>query len=816
MKYIEVDYNRKLKPLEAILLDVKQPGDFFVAGVLEIPMPRVEVKGVGTLSFPTSRPQIEALVQHATQAPYGRGEETIVDTSVRNVWQIGPTEVKISGKSWAANFDRMLSKVTAGLGCQNAAVSAELYKMLVYDRGGFFLAHRDTEKTSGMFGTLVVTLPSLHQGGALRIRHGDREITVETDAADPSEISFAAFYADCEHEVLPVREGNRVCLVYNLIQQRTKGLQRILKAPDYEANIAKAAVLLEEFWSSPEAPAKIAWLLDHQYSPAGLSLSSLKGADAARSRVLVQAGAKAQCVAHLGVVHIGETGAAEEDGDFYYGARRSRYGDYDDEDETGDEEIEDDGLDFTAITVDDSWQYLDDWRDTDDRSVEFGRIPLAEGELVPAGALDEEPPDEKRLTEASGNEGATYERCYHRAALVLWPANRMIDVLLEGGVRAALPYLKRLTSNGKSARAEAIDAAQRIVDAWPADELRWDRYSIGIASPESPDRATMMASLVELNAKELLERFIRGAVTSNFDGSENAELCRSASVLGDAKASAALSALLEARMPDKPAECAELLLALGADSTPSFRKVAEAAVAGLDGIAAPRSKADDPTFWRLEVLTGGRQRQPGLAPEFLVNLFSALRHLKGQSVCNAAADRIASRQEVFPPTTLVVPAIERICDQFDSIPLALERAMQTLWTSAAEFLLQRSEVPPQPPADWRLTAKVSCTCADCRELQAFARDPGERVHRFRVKKERRSHLHQTIDRHRLDMTHVTERVGSPQTLVCTKDRRTFKARMEEYRSEIAAMRTLAELAPKSAGAGGLCRRMQAAAKAGSI
>ncbi len=75
---------------------------------------------------------------------------------------------------------------------------------------------------------------------------------------------------------------------------------------------------------------------------------------------------------------------------------------------------------FTVATVDDAWQYVDEWRDTDDRVVEFGRIPLAGGELLPAGALDGEPPDEKRLTEASGNEGATYERSYHRAALVLW------------------------------------------------------------------------------------------------------------------------------------------------------------------------------------------------------------------------------------------------------------------------------------------------------------------------------------------------------------------------------------------------------------
>ena len=62
------------------------------------------------------------------------------------------------------------------------------------------------------------------------------------------------------------------------------------------------------------------------------------------------------------------------------------------------------------------------------------------------------------------------------------------------------------------------------------------------------------------------------------------------------------------------------------------------------------------------------------------------------------------------------------------------------------------------------------------------------------------------------MTHVTERVGSPQTLVCTKDRRTFDRRMKQYGHEIAAMRALVALAPKAAAAAALSARMKAAVK----
>ncbi len=107
-----------------------------------------------------------------------------------------------------------------------------------------------------MFGTLVVTLPSTYRGGALRIRHAGREVTVDTNAADPSELSYVAFYADCEHEALPVREGNRVCLVYNLIQKHSKGRRRILKAPEYESQITEAAAILDRFLTSTERSAR--------------------------------------------------------------------------------------------------------------------------------------------------------------------------------------------------------------------------------------------------------------------------------------------------------------------------------------------------------------------------------------------------------------------------------------------------------------------------------------------------------------------------------------------------------------------------------
>jgi hypothetical protein len=152
--------------------------------------------------------------------------------------------------------------------------------------------------------------------------------------------------------------------------------------------------------------------------------------------------------------------------------------------------------------------------------------------------------------------------------------------------------------------------------------------------------------------------------------------------------------------------------------------------------------------------------------------------------------------------TILVPALGSIH--------AWDAAATRLWKHSAEFLLKRSGHPPEAPKDWRQDTKLSCSCADCRELQAFTLDPREQTHRFRVRQDRRQHLHQMIERHSLDMTHVTERKGSPQTLVCTKDRRSYRGRCEQYQQDIVALARLAELAHKGNVAGALVEGIETA------
>ena len=65
-------------------------------------------------------------------------------------------------------------------------------------------------------GSLVVSLPHPQSGGQLAVRHAGREISFDWGSENPTGIQWAAFYSDCEHEVLEVTSGHRITLAYNL------------------------------------------------------------------------------------------------------------------------------------------------------------------------------------------------------------------------------------------------------------------------------------------------------------------------------------------------------------------------------------------------------------------------------------------------------------------------------------------------------------------------------------------------------------------------------------------------------------------------
>ena len=141
-------------------------------------MPTIDVDGVGRIAFPILPVQTERLVEIAEAAPYGRGEETVVDRAVRRTWQIDSAKVRIGGRRWEKALAGLVADIARGLGVSEP-VAADFYKLLVYDTGSFFVGHRDTEKAPGMFATMVlVFLAAIYpasEGGAIAPVEGFRD-----------------------------------------------------------------------------------------------------------------------------------------------------------------------------------------------------------------------------------------------------------------------------------------------------------------------------------------------------------------------------------------------------------------------------------------------------------------------------------------------------------------------------------------------------------------------------------------------------------------------------------------------------------------
>jgi hypothetical protein len=78
----------------------------------------------------------------------------------------------------------------------------------------------------------VVCLPCEHEGGQLVVRHQDQDTTFDWSGSS-NDIKWAAFFSDCEHEVLKVTSGHRLTLTYNLYVRRGLGqLAGVCKALD--------------------------------------------------------------------------------------------------------------------------------------------------------------------------------------------------------------------------------------------------------------------------------------------------------------------------------------------------------------------------------------------------------------------------------------------------------------------------------------------------------------------------------------------------------------------------------------------------------
>lgn len=137
-------------------------------------------------------------------SPFGLGKERIINPEIRKSKEY---RLEIKVPHVIEEIGRELTK-TLGL-------LAKPYKLILYQKGDFFLPHQDTLEV-GLVKTLVVILPTDHTGGAFCFNG----VPFYKDAKYENKVNFLIFDPNISHSVEKITNGFRVCITYKLFEKR--------------------------------------------------------------------------------------------------------------------------------------------------------------------------------------------------------------------------------------------------------------------------------------------------------------------------------------------------------------------------------------------------------------------------------------------------------------------------------------------------------------------------------------------------------------------------------------------------------------------
>ena len=785
--------------LAAVLGEAKTPGSFSARRTSPVDDLHLEVRGLGPLVLPVAGGQARQLCRLGRPAQYGRGEHTLLDPSVRHTWEIPKSRVKLDKRRWNKTLLPVLDRLRRDLGLPSGCeLRAELHSMLVYAPGQFFVPHQDSEKADGMVGSLVVTLPSSFKGGALVIEHRGETATYRSSKS----ISFVAFYADCRHQVRPVRSGYRVVLTYNLLLQ---GKSAVVAAGGAAPEVVDVvARCLDEHFSTPpsqsrrsagpapaDPPNRLVYLLDHEYTARGLSWSRLKGSDAGRAAVLWDAANKADCDVVLALADVHETWSCFEPewtGPWY---ARSRHGRWDDRDDERDEDCDDadewaegehstgtDGYELDELV---DWDItLDCWVGPSGEAAEPVATSVADIEVCASTPSTDLRPYASEYEGYMGNYGNTMDRWYRRGALVAWPRRRAFAVRAEASPDWALDDLWRRARAGDVRGSR--EAAAMLAPFWATvvgHVPRRDLLAKAMRVASAVDDPALAAMLLQPFPVEMLTRGRARALVALVEG-YGEPWARDLLVVwfGGGRPWAAHTS------QDRPKWVASL---------PGLCKALHAA--GSAGTATARMLVEESWSWLWDAV-GQRRRltPPSRRDEALNRLAQPIGAvLESTAVIGSADLRETAIALLCEENDDLVAVLIQVLKTAEGLPLASPTAggLDAIAEHCAVRLRARLACPPRGD-DWSLDLPGGCSCELCDALRGFLIHPVRRTFEWPLAKEGRRHVHGRIDGAELPVHHQTRRTGRPYTLVLTKTEEIFDRERQARRRDEADLAWLSD------------------------
>jgi 2OG-Fe(II) oxygenase superfamily len=757
--------------VNAIRNATKSDDSYMAYGSLPELNPGLVVEGYGPVAFPLQPGAAKSIKAAGQIAPYGLGTKTLVDTKVRNTIEIDPSRFHLS-HAWNEAIQEITKNASKQLGLDTDQLEAKIYKLLIYEKGGFFLPHRDSEKLDRMVASMIVVLPNFFQGGDLHIRHkGDDKPIRFSRAARGERAEFVAFYADCEHEVMKVTGGHRVCLAYNLVLKKQN-------TPLPNKRPTSPSPLLEPIkeWINKSPAKPLVFALEHHYTQSGLSLELLKGADRELADLVIRGATEAGCEINFTQVEWHPTYVAFSDDDDFgdgYRSRRNRASRKPNPNPEYDiQELIDE--DFSGS----------DWVDLQGNKQPWGSIELDPSALVTHIPIDDWVPTKQDYEGYTGNEGNTLDRWYHRTALVIWHRSRHFEILASHGIDNVLPIFVMMVSElpktpkakREEARKDCVSLTRGILSEWP---VRWSSWaSEGI--DKHKDRDDFPKHLLKLSEPSLNKLFLEKLALHDEVTPLESYILSIGREHGWSTYTQELKAFFEprkelryARRMEIPPRDAGWLLALCLEQTAEEEQ--RNLVVELCQTATEFFLEQDfrDRFSRSE-------RERSTAERVLPMLVQALLAAKLDDLATKLITAVLQRPAEFTTEDGHMPALQELVPwckkKFGKLPKPV-----TQWLAAVrDQLKMATKSAPQPPTDWTRPNTMTCDCASCQKLKAYLADASQEQSEIPGLVSDLEHLQSMIKRDRLDATSTISRATRPFRLKLTKTTSSHKQALKRH------------------------------------
>ena len=716
------------KELIDILQQAKGSGKFVSTQIHDFVFPNMVINGVGELSYPINEMQAKALIAIAHKAPFGMGHETIIDNNVRSAWEIDVEHINFNGNDWESFLYKCIEQTKTDLGFEDKLVSAHLYKLLIYEEGDFFLAHRDSEKEKGMFGTMVITLPSKYLGGDFIVQfEGNRERINFTSDSAKNKICVSAFYADCEHEIEPLKSGYRICLVYNLVQEKSV----INIQPPSLSTLTEQlkTAITKHFQLNKSKP--IIVLLGHQYTPENFSLDNLKLNDRYKADALLQAAAETNCYAKMCLVTSYKIGIPEYGSGF----------DYDDD------EMEETDMD----EVFDESNYIEYWLENE--IPDCGQISFEESDLIASFALNDDEPLIKENSGYMGNYGPDIEHWYHYGAVMIWSKEINAPFMLNQSLTNQLAWVEYLSENLHQIHPSEILAVEEIIAT-----CMNQRYSNKDANYDG-----IVNWVINRNDKDFFSRVTPEESKYYFTHISISAWVKLLNYLTEENAKRTLQNMMLNADIKIVAHLLALLHSLIKEQTLTY-------IVNLYIIKIP--------FYLEKALTEENGNANYLNKAALQNLFEIDFHLpQNDEWVNLIVTQLMRPKQRKYINEIVTPILLEITFQTNLV-LKMRESCQAWFQKIAD-------AKPQPPIDWaRQLPNYNYNKKQWDILKAFIESPTEQYFEYRKVQQDRQEMENAIKSVTIDLKMQTIKKGSPHTLLITKTQDEYKRNLSDWEQDL--------------------------------